>query len=149
MIQAWNSTSVEDFHSAFYKENIVTAKFLDSNAVPSNAVERWDVSVDKDGGVMAYVTESTLETGKYDLYIGVRDGVIANENSNHLFFCFTRIEKINFGYNYDTSNVVNMEGMFGDTPKIVELDLSSFDTSNVTTMNQMFINCSGLEKLNL
>lgn len=84
MIQAWTSTSNEDFHTNFYRKNIISATFLDGNAVPSNATEYWDVSVDKDGGVMAYVVESSTKTGKYDLYIGANDGVIANENSHCL-----------------------------------------------------------------
>lgn len=34
---------------------------------------------------MAYVIESTSETGKYDLYIEAKGGVIANANSSYLF----------------------------------------------------------------
>ncbi len=64
VIQSWTSTSNEDFHTDFYRENIVSTTFLDSAVVPSNAVEQWDVSETKDNGVMAYVVESTTETGK-------------------------------------------------------------------------------------
>ena len=41
--------------------------------------------------------------------------------------------------NFNTSNVTNMRDMFYDS-KVVTFDLSSFDTSNVTNMRYMFYN---------
>ena len=49
----------------------------------------------------------------------------------------------------DTSNVTNMNNMFGSSDKLTSLDLSSFDTSNVTDMSYMFYNCSSLTWLDL
>ena len=46
---------------------------------------------------------------------------------------------INGFKNFDTSNVTNMRDMFYDS-KVVTFDLSSFDTSNVTNMRYMFYN---------
>jgi surface protein len=138
VIKSWTSTSDEDFHTDFYRENIVTATFLDSNAVPSNAVESWDVSENKDGGVMAYVIESSSETGKYDLYIGANKGVIGNTDSSYLFFAFSNLKNIEFNDNYDTSNVTSMWRMFAGGNSITELDVSDFDTSNVISMSGMF-----------
>ena len=46
---------------------------------------------------------------------------------------------INGFENFDTSNVANMRDMFYDS-KVVTFDLSSFDTSNVTNMRYMFYN---------
>jgi surface protein len=40
-------------------------------------------------------------------------------------------------YDWDTSEVTNMEGMF-ESDNFKELDLTSFDTSNVTSMKNMF-----------
>lgn len=108
VIQSWTNSSSEDFHTTYYKENIVSATFLDSNAVPSDAVESWDVSVDKDKGVMAYVVTNTDDNTKYDLYIGANKGVIANENSSSLFYKFINLASIDFNNNFDTSNVINM-----------------------------------------
>lgn len=143
MIQSWTSTSNEDFHTAFYRENIVTITFLDSNAVPSNSVESWDVSVDKDGGVMAYVVESNSETGKYDLYIG------ANEDSSYLFYNFVNVNSVEFGDSFDTSKVLNMAFMFCECKKNDTLNISSFDTSRVTNMHGMFYHCEVLTPLDL
>ena len=79
IIQNWSSTSNEDFHSDYYRENIVSATFLDNNNVPSNATEYWNVSEDKEkGGVMAWVIPNSDDSTKYDLYIGANKDVIAN-----------------------------------------------------------------------
>ena len=138
VIQRWNVYSDEDFHTDFYKENIVSVTFLDNVIVPSNAVEKWDVSESKDHGVMAYVIESTSETGKYDLYIEAKGGVIANANSSYLFDNFTEIKSISFDNNFDTSTSTDMSFMFHLCHSLTKLDLSGFDTSNVTTMQSMF-----------
>lgn len=38
VIQSWSEFANTDFHTTFYKENIVNITFLDSAVVPSNAV---------------------------------------------------------------------------------------------------------------
>ena len=49
----------------------------------------------------------------------------------------------------NTSNVTDMNGMFGSCNKLTSLDLSGWDTSNVTDMNSMFYGCSGLTSLDV
>lgn len=137
-IKNWNSKSNEDFHTEFYKQNIITATFLDTNKVPDNAIESWDISIDKDKGVMAYVTPNKTETNKYDLFIGANRGVIANEDSSYLFYNFRNLTSIDFKQNFDTSNATLMNNMFAFCTNLTTLDLSNFDTSNVTNMRNMF-----------
>ena len=50
--------------------------------------------------------------------------------------------------NFDTSNVINMASMFGDT-SITSLDLSSWNTSKVENMLQMFLRCRDLKELDI
>ncbi len=50
---------------------------------------------------------------------------------------------------FDTSNVINMVGMFYGVNKVEELDLSSFDTSNVINLNMMFHNMTNIKSLDL
>ncbi len=138
IIKAWVDTSNEDFHTDFYREKIVSATFLNTNTVPSNASEAWDVSEDGAGGVKAYVIPNAEDNTKYDLFIGAKKGVIANTNSSNLFSNFTGLETINFNNNYDTTNVLSMRSMFLNCTSITSLDLSSFDTSKVTDMYAMF-----------
>ena len=113
VIQSWNGTDNTDFHSAYYKENIISATFLDNNDVPSNAIESWNISDDKVyGRVMAWDVQNSEDNTKYDLYIGAKDGVIANEDSSNLFSKFINIVSINFNDNFDTSNVIILLGMY-------------------------------------
>lgn len=138
IIQSWTGASQEDFHSDYYKENILTITFLDTNEIPSNATESWDVSEDGKGGVIAYVVPTTKDTTKYDLYIGAKGGVIANEDSSTLFANFKHTTNINFNENFDTSNTMNMSRMFQSCINLLYLDLSDFNTKNVTDMSLMF-----------
>ena len=139
IIQAWSSTDQTDFHSDYYKENIVSVTFLDNINVPNNATESWNVSEDqKHGGVMAWVIPNNEDSTKYDLYIGAKDGVIANENSSYLFYNFTAIKSIEFNDNFDTGNIINMRAMFNHCIELSVLDLTTFDTQNVTDMSYMF-----------
>ena len=50
---------------------------------------------------------------------------------------------------FDTSNVTNMNHMFGECKSLKQLDLSSFDTSKVTDMGHMFFLCDSLSEVDL
>ncbi|MGI6736029.1 MAG: BspA family leucine-rich repeat surface protein [Anaerovoracaceae bacterium] len=64
----------------------------------------------------------------------------------YMKWALTEIDSI---YKLDTSNVTNMEGMFGFCMKMTELDLSGFDTSRVTNMVDMFRGCKVLPSLDV
>ena len=118
-------------------ESITT---VNSNVVPSNAIDSWDVSSRNSGLVMAWYLDQDSD-GKYELYIGQNGGVQANENSSYAFYAFEALDSLDLSY-FDTSNVTNMSGMFSSTgysSTVFTLDLGdSFDTSNVTDMSAMF-----------
>ena len=139
VIQKWDENSQTDFHSDYYKQNIVSITFLNNNKVPENAVDSWNVSEDKEKGtVKAWVVPNSSDSSKYDLYIGAKGKVIANENSGYVFYDFRGVKEISFDNNYDTSNATNMTNLFRNCTSLTEIDLSSFDTSNVTDMSAMF-----------
>lgn len=50
---------------------------------------------------------------------------------------------------FNTSNVINMEGMFWNCTSLTNLDLINFNTSNVSTMRYMFAGCSSLTNLDV
>ena len=50
---------------------------------------------------------------------------------------------------FDTSNVTNMTAMFSECSSLTEINVTNFDTSNVTYMQAMFGGCSSLTELNL
>jgi hypothetical protein len=51
--------------------------------------------------------------------------------------------------NFETSNIINMEGMFCCCMRLKELNLSNFNTSKVTNMEAMFYACANLKKLDI
>ena len=149
VIQSWNNNSTSDFHSDKYKASIVTATFVDTREVPSNATESWDVSEAKDGGVMAWVIPTSTDKTRYNLYIGADGGVVANGYSGYLFANFKALTKITFGKNFDTSTTSNMTHIFYDCTNLTTIDLANLDTSNNTSFGYMFCGCSSLTSLDL
>ena len=68
---------------------------------------------------------------------------------NDMFNLMTSLTQINFGANFDTSNVTDMTGMFYQSTSLVNLDLSHFNTRKVKSMNSMFSQMSGLAILDI
>ncbi len=48
---------------------------------------------------------------------------------------------------WNTSEVINMEGLFDDSKNLVNIDLTNWDVSNVTNMSGMFDDCSNLKQI--
>ena len=67
---------------------------------------------------------------------------------HEVFYNMTNLEELILDW-VDTSNVINMNGMFRYSDKLTNLDLTSFDTSKVTDMNNMFNYCTWLMELDL
>ena len=51
--------------------------------------------------------------------------------------------------NFNTQNVIYMDGMFSDCKSLKSINLSNFNTQNVTYMNGMFSGCESLKKENI
>ena len=129
------------------KNTIEKLEFVSSNIVPDDAIGSWDVSEQQNGAVMAWYYD-TDKNGKYEVYIGQEDGVIANRNSSNLFQNLTLLSALDIA-NLNTSNVTNMQSMFQSCSNLTELNLNNFDTSKVITMSHMFYLCSKLTNLNV
>ncbi len=153
VIQSWSNDSTSDFHSDKYKSSVVTATFVDTREVPTNATESWDVSKAKDGGVMAWVIPTSTDNTKYDLYIGADGCVVGNSGPGYgvgyLFYDFSALTKITFGNNFDISQVTGMYAMFKNCSSLITVDLNNLDTSKVTSMSDLFYGCSSLTNLNI
>ena len=64
-----------------------------------------------------------------------------------MFYKCKNIIEFNF-MNFDTKNVINMNGMFFGCSSLKNLDLAAFDTSRTENMSYMFEYC-GLEEIDL
>ena len=104
-------------------------------------VEKFDMTVERNGRVMAYVVKNKDDSNYYDVYL-VADGIIyPNPDASYYFAYMSNLEQINNLEGLDTSKVTHMRYMFyctGRNSKNLTLDLSGLDTSNVTSMYQMF-----------
>ena len=122
---------------------IRSVEFVDSNIVPSNVLDSWDVSQAQDGSIMVWVeTNGTCGTAAcvaLKLYVGQEGGVIANQDSSYLFYGFRLLDNVKLNY-LDTSLAKNMNYMFYNAHRYeygVRYSLN-LNTSNVLTMEGMF-----------
>ena len=67
---------------------------------------------------------------------------------NGMFLNCINLNKIIFN-NFDTSSVIEMNSMFENCNALASLDLSNFNTSLVESMDRMFVNCENLNVLDL
>ena len=125
-------------------EKLRTVTFLDY--IPRTEEEKWDVSENEDGSVMAWMEKG--DEG-YNLYVGSDGVIMAGEYCNWMFSGCKSLTSVDFGKNFNTSQVTDMSFMFVQCGSLKELDLSGFDTSQVTDMNSMFDGCRSLVKLDV
>lgn len=147
------ATPVFDSHIARYQ--ILSVTFLDSLRDMTN--DNWDVSHNKDGSVMAWVTpngtvtewENGVGTERFafDLYIGAEGGINGKFCAS-LFEGFQNLESVDFGGCFHTDYAESMENMFNSCKALKKLDVSKLTTSCVRNMTGMYKH-SALEELML
>ena len=128
-----------DSNPTKYTKNTSIKAIKVVNTLPNN-VETIDVSEAKDESIKVYYDNGTIY-----LYTTLSK-VILNKSSSHLFDNLIKVTEIDTK-NFDTSNVTNMNDMFGGCSSLTSLDVSNFDTSNVTDMDSMFYGCSKLKTI--
>ena len=142
-IKVTNSDDRSAFRSDTYRERIKIINLDDEINPPNNVVASWDIGVDQNENVMAYITVDQEESNRYDLYIQGDGHLYANEDSKYLFAYFRGVDSINGLDKLNVSGTKNMASMFqelGYNSWYFTIDLgNNFDTSNVTNMNSMFL----------
>src|SRR5574344_238285 len=174
------STSVGYWQSA-YKANINEITYYDTlDNVPkscdyTNTTMCWDMTVNQNKKVIAWLENDTSISGQYKLYIAGEYGILFNTYASYYFAGMENVLNINnlkYTYtdlttymtsmfyeceslinvdvsNFNTSKVTNMGGLFYYCKSLTSLDVSNFDTSYVTDMSQMFDYCTSLTSLDL
>ncbi len=138
-----DSKTTMTFGKSIDRNKFETVTTVDNIYVPSNAIDSWDVSEERNGSVIAWYTD-TDNNEMFELYIGQEDRVVANPDSSSAFRGFRKARVFDLSY-FDTSNVTTMTAMFQEagyglptTSSFEIIGLDKFDTSNVTAMNLMF-----------
>lgn len=70
------------------------------------------------------------------------------KNMNEMFGQCSNLETLDLSH-FNTEKVGNMSNMFNGCTKLRDLNISSFNTENVTNMYGMFYGCSSLDSLDL
>ena len=124
----------------YLREDVYTVTFLSS--LKHARSDAWDMSDAGDGSILAWMSGNNL-------YVASNGKIAPNPNASNMFRRFVNLKEINFGRNFDTSNVTNMANMFSSCRSLTNLDLSCFNTSKVTNMIRMFDGCKNLVYLDL
>ncbi|MBR1936543.1 MAG: BspA family leucine-rich repeat surface protein [Bacilli bacterium] len=143
-IKQYMETTNSDIKSDTYRDNIKIINIGTQINPPNNVIESWDIGVDQNGNVMAYIVQNKDDITKYDLYIQGDGSLYANTNSSYLFYQLRGVEKINNLNLLNTSKTNDMSQMFFLTGRLANsfnMDVSNFDTSHVTSMYFMFASC--------
>lgn len=123
------------FQSKYTRDSITTISF--QNRIDIAPEGAWDISVEGNRSVLAWVESNNL-------VIAGDGGVRAPKNCKLLFAFYTNLKTIKFNGCFDTSDIVDMTGMFEACEKLEDIDVSGFQTENVTSMSWLFSKCKSL-----
>ena len=129
-----------------YKDRITSITINNTlNDRPVEAIKEWDVSIDQNHRVIAYIIENDQQS--YSLFIEA-PGKIYLSSGAHFFAGFTNLLTINNIHHLDTSLVNDFSHMF-DGINLSSLDLTSFSIANNShiIMNNMFANAPNLTEV--
>ena len=101
------------------------------------------------GGTAGVAGSAPWQTHTDVVRIVVEEKVVLPVHSAFLFSPLENLERIDNGWNLDTSNVTNMYAMFHRANSLTTLDVSNWDTSSVTSMGFMFAEASSLTTLDV
>ena len=148
----WNNSYYSPAFKQILRGTVRSVTFLDTlKDVPDDrdiGSGLWDVSLNQDGSVLAWVTYLGDNIGLYDMYIAGEGGVLASDCS-FLFYEFSNLEEINFGTAFHTDGITSMEYMFAFCEKLTTVDLENLDTSGVRSMEYMFKGCTSITDMNV
>lgn len=118
-------------------------------------IEFTDISPEKENKAFETLTETEeghciklyIDNGILKMYTDV-DIIRLPKNMEYMFCHFEAAKEIDLS-KFDTSNVINMQGMFQGCNNLLSIDVSNFDTGNIESMKNMFTYCFNLQKLDL
>lgn len=131
LVQAYNNGSIYQQITGVLRSS---TKPSDENMTSNHL---WSTS-DSEYPVYFWVTDNVL------YYWTEADVIKLNKNCTLMFASWEKLQDVSGIKEFDTSQVENMQIMFGQCKKITTIDLSNWDTSKVKNMGQMFGSCESL-----
>lgn len=156
-LSSFNTSNVQSFATMFY--NCVNLRALDvTNFDTSKAIDMQGMfrncksltSLDVSGFNTNAVTDfSSMFFGCSGLnQLNVSNFDTSNATNLYEMFDGLSVENLDVT-NFNTSNVVRADYLFGNCWNLREIDVSHFDTSNMEWIGYMFANCRSLESIDL
>ena len=133
------STCDDGAECLIYEDSKITSIEKTTSAPPESAVvistkaSKYPTYAWLDGTTVYYKSEGTI---------------YMNADSSDLFSYYSNLTSLDLS-SFDTSQVINLSGIFQGDLSLASLDLSNFNTSNVMDMSYMFSNCKSLVNLNI
>ena len=106
--------------------------------------KEFDLTENKTGRVMAYLTENNDKDTPYDLTIMSQGVVIANPDASFMF-SFPNTEKVEGLSNVDFRNTTTMQGMFIGNEKLEKIDTEAIELKSTIDTSYMFYDCEEIE----
>lgn len=135
-----SSSSTENYYA--YSDSIEKIIIQNSLTPIVEANESWDVSVDNNGSVMAYLVSDTNT-----LYLQGDKKIYLPEEADSMFRGFSNLTTIE-GLEYlDVSETKSFYSMFKENPMLTSLEFTNWNSSQAVTMESMFDYCTALESI--
>ena len=111
-----------------YEKNIIELIIDDKEVKPS-----YKYTFNKNGKHIVFILINTLDLDSVDM----------------MFFNEPELISIAFTKKFETTNLLNMKGMFKDCINLESIDLSYFKAKNTKDFSHMLDNCNSLSSINL
>ena len=145
--QESSKSSNTTFGKKISREKFESINFVDNIDIIEYALDSWDAGIDEYGNtsdkIKAWYTDFE-GNGLYELYIGQKGGVIANQDSSFIFEGFSNVKYINIE-NLRFENTTNIESMFEGDSKLETIYVSSYiSLDNVIKSQNVFKDCTAI-----
>lgn len=140
-----NSTWFSPNVSTVTRNIITTINIVDAYTPSDTIVDSWDASVAQDGSIMCYVEGTVLTiVGNGSGSISLNQDASCTFSDINLADYFTKVTAINGLDLLDTTDVVDMKGMFRKCSTLVSVNVSNWNTSKVQSFSGTFRECTSL-----
>lgn len=130
-LSLWNTRAVSDFHGLF----------AHCKKLENVDLHNFDMTSATNLGDMFVGCTSLKEV---DLS-GFNTPVL--ENIGFMFYLCSSLTNINFGENFNTSNVTDFVGVFEECSSLKSIDISSLNMDNAVSFERLFQGCKNLEEV--
>lgn len=134
--------------TTYLRKDVELIELVNNKIISKNAIDSWDISQNKDGSVVAWITDDD-NNNLYEWHIGANYRIKANAEMTWYFRGFTNLKNI-IGLEYmDFYQTTSVSSMFGNDINLKSIDIDFSNAKNLTAIGAIFSGCRSLESVNL